>query len=63
MLTRQVLYHLSHSAIQSFFALGSFDIGSHLFFFSPGWPQTEILLISTSQVARVTGVSHQCLTL
>jgi hypothetical protein len=28
----------------------------------PGWPQTEILLISTSQVARITGMSHQCLT-
>jgi hypothetical protein len=25
----------------------------------PGWPQTEILLISASQIARITGVSHQ----
>jgi hypothetical protein len=27
----------------------------------PGWPWTLILLISASQVARITGVSHQCL--
>jgi hypothetical protein len=26
--------------------------------FSPGWPQISILLISASQVARITGVSH-----
>jgi hypothetical protein len=26
-----------------------------------GWPRTKILLISASQVARITGVSHQCL--
>jgi hypothetical protein len=32
--------------------------------FSPsvslGWPETLILLISASQVARVTGISHWC---
>jgi hypothetical protein len=27
----------------------------------PGWLQTVILLISASQVARLTGMSHQCL--
>jgi hypothetical protein len=27
----------------------------------PGWPQTAISLISASQVARMTGVSHWCL--
>jgi hypothetical protein len=26
----------------------------------PDWLQTEILLISASWVARITGVSHQC---
>jgi hypothetical protein len=26
--------------------------------FSPGWPQISILLISASQIARITGVSH-----
>jgi hypothetical protein len=26
---------------------------------SLGWPETSILLISASQVARVSGVSHQ----
>jgi hypothetical protein len=28
-----------------------------------GWPQIAILLISASQVARITGVSHWCLAL
>jgi hypothetical protein len=27
----------------------------------PGWPQTEVPLISTSQVARIRDVRHQCL--
>jgi hypothetical protein len=27
-----------------------------------GWPWTTILLISASQVVRITGISHQCLT-
>jgi hypothetical protein len=26
---------------------------------SPGWPQTAILPISASQIARITGTSHQ----
>jgi hypothetical protein len=26
----------------------------------PTWPQTVILPISISQVARITGLSHQC---
>jgi hypothetical protein len=26
----------------------------------PGWPQTKILLISASQVARMTGMSYWC---
>jgi hypothetical protein len=30
--------------------------------FCPNWPWNAILLISASQVARITGVSHQCLT-
>jgi hypothetical protein len=29
----------------------------------PGWPQTAILLISASQVARITGMGHWCLAL
>jgi hypothetical protein len=40
---------------QTFCMLGSFKIGSHFF---PGRPKTWILLISASQVARITGVSH-----
>jgi hypothetical protein len=27
--------------------------------FPCGWPWTKILLISASQIARITGVSHQ----
>jgi hypothetical protein len=33
--------------------------GSHELF-ALGWPQTMILLISASQVAGITGVSHRC---
>jgi hypothetical protein len=29
----------------------------------PGWPGTSILPISSSQVARITGMSHQHLAL
>jgi hypothetical protein len=28
---------------------------------SSGWPRTVIVLISASQIARITGVLHQCL--
>jgi hypothetical protein len=31
-----------------------------LMFFCSGWPQTMILPNSASQIARITGVSHQC---
>jgi hypothetical protein len=31
--------------------------------FCLGWPVTAALLISASQVAGITGVSHQCLAL
>jgi hypothetical protein len=31
--------------------------------FSPGWLRTLILLISSSSIARITGVSHRCLAL
>jgi hypothetical protein len=27
----------------------------------PGWPQTSYLQISASQVARITGLRHQCI--
>jgi hypothetical protein len=37
--------------------LGIFEIGSHKLF-TQGWLLTVILLISASQVARITGVSH-----
>jgi hypothetical protein len=30
--------------------------------YCPGWPQTSILPILASQEARVTGVTHRCLT-
>jgi hypothetical protein len=40
--------------------LAVFEIG---FVYCSGWPQTSILLISASWVARITGVSYQCLAL
>jgi hypothetical protein len=41
-LAKQVLYCLSHTFSP----------------FCPSWSQSTILLISASQVARITGVSH-----
>jgi cytoskeletal protein RodZ len=37
--------------------LGGGETESH--FVAQGWPQMVILLISASQVARITGVSHR----
>jgi hypothetical protein len=48
MLARQALYH-------PFLVLGI----SKLELFVLDWLQPSILLISTSRVARITGVSHQ----
>jgi hypothetical protein len=39
----------------SFFSI---EMGSYKLF-CPGWPKTVILPISSSQVARITGVSHR----
>jgi hypothetical protein len=56
-LARQMLYYLSHSA--SPFLCGFFwDRVSWTI--CPGWPQTKILLISASWVARITEMSHWC---
>jgi hypothetical protein len=53
-LAKQALYHLS-----PFFS-GYFGDGV-LWTISSDWPWTTILLISASQVARITGLSHGCL--
>jgi hypothetical protein len=42
---------LSHSTRPFRFLIGSL-------MFCPGWPWTAIFLISASQIARITGVSH-----
>jgi hypothetical protein len=55
-LAKQVLYHLIHSS--SPFCSGYFG-DRVLQTICPGWPQTEILLISVSQVAGIRGMSHQ----
>jgi hypothetical protein len=55
-LGRHSTTHLSQSA-SPFFVLDSFEIGSICL----GWHWTMIPLISTSQVARNTGMSHQSL--
>jgi hypothetical protein len=53
MLANQALYclrHISNPFCSDYFL----EMGS-----CPGWPQTKILPLSASQVARITGVSHQ----
>jgi hypothetical protein len=58
----QLLYHLSNTSSYLSF-LWLFFFGDRVSgTISLSWPQTLILLISTSQVARITGMSHQCLT-
>jgi hypothetical protein len=59
MLAKQVLYSLGHTS--SPFCSGYFgDRVSQTVCL--GWPQTMILLISASQIVKITGVNHQCLT-
>jgi hypothetical protein len=53
-LAKQVLSHLNHTS--SPFCSGYFG-GGVLYNYLPGWPQTEILLISVSQEARIIGMS------
>jgi hypothetical protein len=43
---------------QPFFVLGIFEIGSCKLTFCVGWLQTVIILISASQIPRITGLSH-----
>jgi hypothetical protein len=53
--SRQAFYHLSH--FTSLFCVGYFwDMVLQTIFL--GWPQTSVLLISASWVARSTDVSH-----
>jgi hypothetical protein len=54
-LAKQLFYHLSHTS--SPFVSGYFGDGVSKSI-CLGWPKTAILLISASQVARITGVSH-----
>jgi hypothetical protein len=54
-LAKQLLYHLSHTF--SPFCSGYVEDGV-LGTICLGWPQTTVLLISASQVARITGVSR-----
>jgi hypothetical protein len=54
-LARQAYYHLSHATFP--FLCWVFSRESHKLFFL-GWLWTLILLISASQVARISGVSH-----
>jgi hypothetical protein len=57
-LPRQAPYHLSYSS--SSFCIGFFqDRVSRTICL--GWLRTVIFLISASRVARITGMSHQCL--
>jgi hypothetical protein len=56
-LAKQALYFLSHAS--SPFFSGYFGDGVFLTI-CLGWPGFFILLISASQVARITSMSHQC---
>jgi hypothetical protein len=53
---KQELYCLSHTSCP--LCSGNFGDGA-FWTICLGWPQTMILLISASQIARITGVSHQ----
>jgi hypothetical protein len=55
LLAKQALYHLSHNFIPFFSDYFGDGLSRTI---CPGWLQTMILLISASQVARITGVSH-----
>jgi hypothetical protein len=55
MLARQTLCHFSYTS--SLFCFAYFGCGA-LWTTCPSRPQTAILPISASQVARITGVSH-----
>jgi hypothetical protein len=57
-LAKEVLYCLSHTS--SSFCSGYFGAGISQMI-CLGWPHAMILQISASQVARITGVSHQSL--
>jgi hypothetical protein len=54
-LAKQALYHLSHTS-NFHFALVILEMGSHELFVLAGVE----LLISASQVARITDMNHQC---
>jgi hypothetical protein len=54
-LAKQVLYHFSHTS--SPFCSGYFGDGIS-WNICQCWPQTSILPISASQIARITGMSH-----
>jgi hypothetical protein len=57
-LAMQALYHLRHST-SPVFGVGYFQDRAS-WTICPGWLRNAILLISASQVARITGVSHWC---
>jgi hypothetical protein len=59
MLAKQVFCHLSHSSIPF---CPSYCGDGVSWSVCLDWPQTWILLISFSQLARIIGVSQQCLT-
>jgi hypothetical protein len=56
-LAKQELYHLNHTSSPS--CSDYFEDGIS-WSICLDWPRTESLLISASQVARITDMSHQC---
>jgi hypothetical protein len=55
-LAKQALYHLSQTSSPFFCDY----FGDVLQTISQSWSETMIFLISASQVARITGMNHQC---
>jgi hypothetical protein len=53
MLAKQVLYHLRHTFCSGYFGE---EVSQSIY---PGWPQTLVIPISASPIARITGVSHR----
>jgi hypothetical protein len=59
-LAKQTLYHLSHTCSPFLFMLfWRWGVSRTI---CPDWSWSISLPISASQVSRITGVSHQCLT-
>jgi hypothetical protein len=58
MLAKQVIYHLSHNSSPFSSGYLEMEVSETICL---GWSQALALLVSASQVARITGMNHECL--